>query len=292
MIPAENRKVSPESDFWPPEAVQGWSRPVPLEGPVNTAGGEDSPFVSPDGGTLHFFFTPDVGVPAQQQVFDGVTGIWVSRLSGAEWSDPERVLMAEPGEPALDGCPMAIGDRLYFCSIRAGNTREIEWYYAAWKDGAWGGAANAGPWMNGTVDVGEMHITAGYREIYFASKREGSLGGLDLWVAPSTAEGWGEPVNLGPQVNTAGDENRPFVSGDGAELWFDSASRSGKPGPAVYRCLRQADGSWGDCREIVSSFAGEPNLTGDGRTLYFIHPYYSADLQKMIEADIYVSHRL
>ncbi len=220
-----------------------------------------------------------------------MTGIWVSRWNGEAWSEPERVLLVEPGAPALDGCPMVIGDRLYFCSIRAGNTREIEWYYATRKDGAWGDLANAGGWMNGTVEEGEMHITAGYREIYFASKRAGGLGGLDLWVAPATADGWGEPVNLGLQVNTPGDENRPFVTEDGRELWFDSSSRSGKPGPSVYRCLRQADGSWGECREMVHGFAGEPNLTGNGRTLYFIHHFYSADLKTMIEADIYVSYR-
>jgi len=92
-------------------------------------------------------------------------------------------------------------------------------------------------------------------------------------------------------VNTAADENRPFVTEDGRELWFDSSSRSGKVGPAVFRCLQQQEGTWGDCREIVSVFAGEPNLAGDGKTLYFIHHFYSADLQKMIEADIYISHR-
>ena len=49
-----------------------------MEGPVNTAGAEDSPFVTPDGQTLYFFFTPDVRVPAEQQLLDGVTGIWVT----------------------------------------------------------------------------------------------------------------------------------------------------------------------------------------------------------------------
>lgn len=290
-IPTGNLKGSPEMDFWPPEAVSGWSKPVPLEGPINTAGAEDSPFVTPDGDTLYFFFTPDVSIPVQQTISDGVTGIWVSHRSGGGWTEPERVVLVGPGQTALDGCEFVRGDRMYFCSIRAGNKRDIEWYYATWKDGAWGDEKNAGAWMNGIPEVGEMHITAGYREIYFASKQAGGLGGFDLWVARSTADGWGEPQNLGPQVNTAGNENRPFVTEDGQELWFDSSSRNGKVGPAIFRCLRQKDESWGECREMFSVFAGEPNLTGDGRTLYFIHHFYSADLQKMIEADIYVSYR-
>jgi hypothetical protein len=289
-IPAGNPKGTPETDSWPPEAAPGWSQPVPLEGPVNTAGGEDSPFVTPDGNTLYFFFTPDVNIPAERQVNDGMTGIWMSRRVDGAWSEPERVLLASPGQLALDGCEFVRGDRMYFCSIRAGQKHDIEWYYATLKDGVWGDVASAGEWFNGDAPLGELHITVGYREIYFASKQAGGYGGFDLWVASATADGWGEPHNLGPQVNTSADENRPFVTEDGRELWFDSVSRNGKPGPATFRCLRQEDGSWGECREIVSVFAGEPNLTGDGRTLYFVHHFYSADLQKMIEADIYVSY--
>jgi hypothetical protein len=290
-IPAGNPKGSPETDPWPPQAADGWSQPVPLEGPVNTAGTEDSPFVTPDGNTLYFFFVPDMNVIVQQQMSNGLTGLWVSRRSNGAWSEPERLLLAESGQAAMDGCVMVRGDRLYFCSIRAGNRRDIEWYYATEKDGTWGDVVNAGPWYNQTMELGEIHITPGYRGIFFASKMTDGFGGLDLWSAHDTADGWGAPENLGPEVNSAADENRPFVTEDGKELWFDSYSRSGKPGPAVFRCLRQPDDTWGDCREIVSVFAGEPNLTGDGRTLYFVHHYYTADLQKAIEADIYVSYR-
>jgi hypothetical protein len=289
-IPPGAVKGSPENDFWPPAIAAGWSKPIPLGAPVDTAGGEDRPFVTPDGDTLYFFFTPDVNVPAEKSILDGVSGIWMSRRSGGGWSEPERVPLETPGQTALDGCEMIIGDRMYFCSARMGNVKTIQWYYATLKEGAWSNWTDAGQWMNQNVD-GEMHITTGYRDIYFASKRASGQGGFDLWVAHSTPDGWGEAENLGLQVNSAADENRPFISLDGQELWFDSSSRKGKPGPATFRCLRQADGTWGACQEIISSFAGEPNLTGDGKTLYFIHHYYSADLKQMIEADIYVSSR-
>jgi len=65
-IPSDAVKVTPADDPWPPVAAPGWSQPMPLGPPVNTAGGEDSPFVTPDGQTLYFFFTPDVQVPAQE----------------------------------------------------------------------------------------------------------------------------------------------------------------------------------------------------------------------------------
>ncbi|HID87520.1 MAG TPA: hypothetical protein EYP55_09120 [Anaerolineae bacterium] len=47
----------------------------------------------------------------------------------------------------------------------------------------------------------------------------GGLGGRDLWMSKRMGDEWGEPVNL-PPVNTAGDEDRPFVSADGQHIVF------------------------------------------------------------------------
>jgi hypothetical protein len=284
-------KLMPEDDAWPPVRASGWSRPVPLGRPINTAGGEDSPFVTPDGETLYFVFTPDVRIPANEQLFDGVTGIWVAHREGEGWTEPERVNLAGVGELHLDGCPFVQEDLMVFCSAREGNVRDIDLHTAELVNGSW---TNWQIWGEPFIayDVGELHITSDGRFLFFGSLRSGGFGGYDLWVSEKVGDAWEEPVNLGSQINTDGHENRPFVTADGQELWFDADSAQGLPGPAVFRSVRQPDGSWGAREEIVASFAGEPNLTGDGRTLYFVHHYYSADLSQMLEADIYVSSRL
>lgn len=46
-------KMTPSDDAWPPVIAPGWTQPVPLERPVNTAGAEDSPVITPDGQTLY-----------------------------------------------------------------------------------------------------------------------------------------------------------------------------------------------------------------------------------------------
>ncbi len=75
-IPSDAVKMTPATDVHPPVLhSSGWDAPVPLSSVINTAGAEDSPFILPDGNTLYFFFTPDVSVPAEKQVLDGVTGI-------------------------------------------------------------------------------------------------------------------------------------------------------------------------------------------------------------------------
>ncbi|MBE9525149.1 MAG: hypothetical protein IMY76_08615 [Chloroflexi bacterium] len=50
---------------------------MPQPYPVNTAGVEDLAFIMPDGNTLYLWFTPDANMPAEGQVTDGVTGIYV-----------------------------------------------------------------------------------------------------------------------------------------------------------------------------------------------------------------------
>lgn len=285
-------KYTPGMDFWPPSIMEGWSPPEPLPYPVNTSGGEDSPFITPDGQTLYFFFTPDVSIPAEKQLLDGVTGIWVTRRNEAAWSEPQRVRLSDPGELSLDGCEFISGNLMYFCTARAGYNG-IQWFRAIFENGEWRDWHYAGDELKqNEYQLGELHITADGSWLYFHSSRPGGFGGLDIWASQKTASGWGEPVNLGAAVNTSGDEGWPFVSVDGRELWFNGQSTRGQPGPAIFRAWRQPDGSWSEAVEVVSSFAGEPALSPDGKTLYFVHHYYSQNLDVMLEADIYLSHRL
>jgi hypothetical protein len=137
-----------------------------------------------------------------------------------------------------------------------------------------------------------MHLAASGTEIIFASRRAGGFGGFDLWRAQKIASGWSDPQNLGPGVNAAADENRPALSPDERELWFDAPSQRGLPGPAVFRSVRTPEGSWGTAEEMVSSFAGEPAFSPDGQTLYFVHHYFTQDMSRILEAEIYQSRHL
>jgi hypothetical protein len=67
-----------------------------MEGPINTSGAEDSPFISADGNVFTFFFVPDVRVPPEKQLLDGVSGIYLTRKMDGVWTEPERVVLQEP----------------------------------------------------------------------------------------------------------------------------------------------------------------------------------------------------
>ncbi|HPJ60866.1 MAG TPA: PKD domain-containing protein [Bacteroidales bacterium] len=59
------------------------------------------------------------------------------------------------------------------------------------------------------------------RRIYYASDRPGGQGGSDLYYSQLSNGFWGEPVNLGPVVNTSGNESYPFMN-EAGELFFSS----------------------------------------------------------------------
>ncbi len=72
------------------------------------------------------------------------------------------------------------------------------------------------------------------RRLYFASDREGGYGGMDLYVSERIGSHWSEPQNLGPIVNTSGNEIFPFLATDGT-LYFASNGHRGLGGLDIFR---------------------------------------------------------
>jgi hypothetical protein len=276
-IPTGTFKVSPDADEHPPKTIsKEYEKPVPLPGLVNTAGEEDSPFITPDGETLYFFFTPDLAIPVAQQIRDGVTGIYVSKKADGEWGKPQGIVLQDPGKLALDGCPFVEGDLMWFCSARTGYTG-VHWFTAEFSDGAWRNWENAD--FDPDYEVGELDISSDGTELYFASSRPGGRGGLDIWVSERIDGGWGEPRNVAA-VNSVDGEGWPALNPQGDELWFTRNY-------GIWRSIR-VNGEWQEPELIVSPLAGEPTIDAAGN-VYFVHHFLVGD--RLVEADIYVAYK-
>jgi len=204
-IPGDAVKMTPDGDPTPPILhVGGWQAPIPVPGDVNTAGAEDSPFVTPDGGMLYSLFTPDPSVPPEKQLLDGVTGIYVARREGSAWGQVARVILQTPGKLALDGCPTVAGDTLWFCSAREGYTG-VNTFAARLVDGRWGDPQYAGDLLGREYGAGELHVVGD--EMYYHSPRAGRVGQFDIWVTRLVGGAWQPPENVAPstaQRSTAG----------------------------------------------------------------------------------------
>ena len=88
----------------------------------------------------------------------------------------------------------------------------------------WSVPVNLGPIVNSSGSEAGAFISKDGLSLYFGSSRLGGYGGLDIWVSqrPSVGEPWGPPQNLGPTINTSGNEQTPTLSLDGHLLFFAS----------------------------------------------------------------------
>ncbi len=84
--------------------------------------------------------------------------------------------------------------------------------------------------------------------LYFVSNRkEGGYGGRDIWRCVKLPNGkWSLPVNLGPTINTAADEDAPFLHPDGVTLFFSSTGHKNMGGFDVFKSTKSEEGKWSE----------------------------------------------
>lgn len=94
------------------------------------------------------------------------------------------------------------------------------------------------------VSVGHPTLTTDDQVLIFASDMAGGYGGKDLWMTKYDKKtGWGEPTNLGPEINTIGDEMFPYVRSNG-DLYFSSNGHVGMGGLDMFVATVKADNEY------------------------------------------------
>ena len=109
----------------------------------------------------------------------------------------------------------------------------LEMYFAECNnDGTW---ENVGefPFNNEAYSVGHPTLNANGSAIYFASNMPGGFGGSDIYVSHLQGGEWGAPLNLGPAVNTGGEEFYPYLKTD-STLFFASSGHGGFGGLDIF----------------------------------------------------------
>ena len=128
----------------------------------------------------------------------------------------------------------------------------------------WSRPRNFGAPVNTSVWESQPSMAADGMTVYFASSRPGGFGGMDIWKTTMTSEGeFSVPENLGPSINTPGDDAAPFIHSDGRTLYFASNGRVGMGGYDLYYSTLQADGTWSEPVNMgypINSPADEINI--------------------------------
>ena len=98
------------------------------------------------------------------------------------------------------------------------------------------------PFNDREYSVGHATLTPDAQTLYFMSDKPGGYGGVDIYKSVRDISGnWTAPVNLGPTINTSGDDMFPFIAGDGT-LYFASDGHAGLGGLDVYSSVPNKDG--------------------------------------------------
>ena len=112
--------------------------------------------------------------------------------------------------------------------------------------------------------------------LWFSSAHEGGAGGRDIYYSRLVDNVHQAPRNAGPVINSAADEQTPFIAPDGSYLLFVSRGRGGTGGDfRFFISYRAADGNWTSPAALSGKIEGIqqalcPLVTPDGRFMFFI----------------------
>jgi hypothetical protein len=85
---------------------------------------------------------------------------------------------------------------------------------------------------------GSCSLTSDGKTLYFSSERGGGYGGRDIYRASLSADStWGNVVNLGDSINTALDDDAPFIHPDGITLFYSSKSKNSMGGYDIFQAI-------------------------------------------------------
>ena len=109
-------------------------------------------------------------------------------------------------------------------------------------------------------------VSADGKKLYFTSNRDGGFGGLDIYVSEKDESGdWGPAVNIGPAINTKYNEDTPFITEDGATLYFSSEGHENMGGFDNFKSKR-----FGTDWETPENLGFPVNTTDDDK---FFQPF-------------------
>lgn len=139
----------------------------------------------------------------------------------------------------------------------------------------WSEAENLGPYVNTDFWESAPSLSPDKRNIYFSSNQSGGYGGKDIWVTHRNASGiWGRPTNLGPVINTAGDESCSFMYADNQTLFFNSNGHPGYGQADIFLAKKLNDSTWSTPENLgypINTIDEEGSLivAADGKTAYY-----------------------
>lgn len=159
------------------------------------------------------------------------------------------------------------GDMLFFtrCMVEKNKQMFNQLWYATKKGTGWGDPVKI-DFCQDSLKYASPTISSDGLTLLFSSNMPGGQGENDIWLTAydKKTKKWGTPVNLGPGINTPGNDVFPFLHDDGT-LYFSSTGHLGMGGMDIFRAEKKGEGQWAN----VTNMKYPINSAGDDFGIVF-----------------------
>lgn len=236
------------------ENVKNWEKVespfiVKIETALNSRKSEFSPAFGDDQGSS-VYFTSSRENQSTGNKLSKITGlrnndIFIAKKNNSgKWEDPtalDEIINSEYDEGSC--CFSSDGKTMYFTQCRSviGVTLGAEIYVTQRAGGEWTSPKKISLINDSSRSVAHPAISPDNKYLYFVSDMRGGFGGKDLWRCLRINDSeWELPENLGPDINTPGDEMFPTIKVDGT-LYFSSNGLPGYGGLDIFKATLNND---------------------------------------------------
>ena len=232
---------------------------------LNSRESDFSPaYARDDFGVIYFTSSRDdaAGNKTHGATGQSFTDIFESRIDKkSKWSTP--VPVEKINSDFEEGTPAFSADyrEIYFTRCEAGKREQkgCEILFSKRTGDDWSDPKSLGILPDSAV-AAHPALSPDGLTLYFVSDIAGGFGKKDIWNSTRTKEGdtWSKPVNMGPEINTPGDELFPYCREDGT-LYFSSDGQIGMGGLDIFSAKPQPDGTWviKNLKPPINSFADD-----------------------------------
>ena len=242
-------------------------KPINLGKEINSSHPEYLPILSIDGSELIF----------TRRLTGTNEDFYVSKKDSSGWG------MAKPAggninTPQSEAAQTLSADgewMIYAASGREDSYGNYDLYMAQKTNEEWEDVYHFGLGINTDQWEAQPSLSPDRKDLYFASRRPGGFGGIDIYVSHLKPNGYySQPENMGSGINTSGDDQCPFIHADNQTLYFTSNGWLGYGDDDLFVVRKQPNGEWGKPENLgypinTSEKEGTMCIAADGKTAYY-----------------------
>jgi outer membrane protein OmpA-like peptidoglycan-associated protein/tetratricopeptide (TPR) repeat protein len=167
------------------------------------------------------------------------------------------------------------GEWLIFAGNFRGGVGDYDIYISYNTPGGWSEPENLGSAVNSEYWESSPTLSPDKKALYFSSKRPGGFGGSDIYVSYRTTNGrWSKAINMGPNINTAGNEEAPFLHADNATLYFTSNGLQGYGDVDLFLTRKGPNNEWSIAQNLgypINTIDNDGTIfiASDAKTAYY-----------------------